>query len=75
MILNGPAAFNTWKYKISTFFFPSAVLPGGRGLSAEDLQGVSELGGLRGLEGRSAGAGSMHSAERRLSAHGRERAQ
>lgn len=51
------------------------VLPGGRGLSAEDLQGMSELGGLRGLEGRSAGAGSVHSAERRLSAHRRERAQ
>lgn len=48
------------------------VLPRGRGLSAEDLQGMSELGGLRGLEGRSAGAVSVHSAERRLSAHRRE---
>lgn len=28
------------------------------GLSAEDLRGMSELGGLEGLEGRSAGAGS-----------------
>lgn len=36
---------------------------------------MCELGGLRGLEGRSAGAGSVDSAERRLSAHRRERAQ
>lgn len=49
------------------------MLPGGCGLCAEDLQGASERGGPRGLEGRSAGAGSVHSAERTPSAHRRER--
>lgn len=44
--------------KISLSLSLICVAWGPRGLSAEDLQGMSDLGGLRGLEGRSAGAGS-----------------
>lgn len=43
-----------------------------RGFSAEDLQGMCELGGLRGLEGRSAGAGSACPPQREPSDHSLE---
>lgn len=66
---------NAEEEKKSTLLSLSCLLAGGRVPPAEDLRGMSELGGLRGLEGRSAGAGSVHSAEMRLSAHRRGRAQ
>lgn len=70
------SGFKQYLYVSNMSEFPLIwVARGPRGLYAEDLQGMSELGGLRGLEGRSAGAGIMHSAERRPSAHRRERAQ